>query len=47
MFTGLVSDVGTIVSMETRGELRRIRRTADRHPGNADLLIRGIPVKHQ
>ncbi|MFM2445141.1 MAG: hypothetical protein RJB09_2327 [Pseudomonadota bacterium] len=25
MFTGLVSDVGTIVSMETRGELRRIR----------------------
>jgi riboflavin synthase len=25
MFTGLVSDVGTIVSIETRGELRRIR----------------------
>ena len=25
MFTGLVSDVGMIVSMETRGELRRIR----------------------
>ncbi|MDB5643547.1 MAG: riboflavin synthase [Hyphomicrobiales bacterium] len=25
MFTGLVSDVGTIVSVETRGELRRIR----------------------
>jgi riboflavin synthase len=25
MFTGLVSDVGTIVSMETRGEVRRIR----------------------
>jgi len=25
MFTGLVSDVGTIVSIEARGELRRIR----------------------
>jgi riboflavin synthase len=25
MFTGLVSDVGTIVSVETRGELRRVR----------------------
>jgi riboflavin synthase len=32
MFTGLVSDVGTIVSVEARGELRRIRIACNYDP---------------
>jgi len=32
MFTGLVSDVGTIVSVEARGELRRVRIACNYDP---------------
>ncbi len=43
MFTGLISDVGLVRAVETRGDLRRLR-IASHYP--ADTLVLGASVAH-